>query len=155
MKFLVFLLLIISFSQEVPFKSKDEFEVKLDYQFKQRPPDDNTVIHVDETHRDRERRTSTAILPYLILNVKMLQTGEASRVRISTNISQQTSIRKIKEGVIIPIEIGFTDDAKDRVTAHEYALTLLTDDRAELSRIVLFIGEDGTFLVNGERRGRF
>jgi hypothetical protein len=153
----IFFLLAISFLQELPYKPKEEFDIKLDYQFRQRPSADNksTVVMLDESQKEKERRTSSAILPYLSLSIKVLTALPATKARISSNLSQSISTRKVKEGTIIPLEVGFTDDVKDRVTAHQYFITFVGDDRTELSRIVIFIDEDGTFMVNGEKRGRF
>jgi hypothetical protein len=157
MKVLTIIFFLAFAFQEIPFKPKDEFEITLDYKFKQRSFDTNTkAVYLDETNREHERRTSTAMLPFLILKVKMIKLPlSESRVRISNNLNSKLVNRKIEEGTMIPIEVGFTDDAKDRVSAHEYVLTYLTPDKTETNRLVIFIEEDGTFFVNGEKRGKF
>ncbi len=151
------LLLAALFLQDVPLKPKDEFEVKLDYQFKSRPPQSiNTTVHLDETREEHDRRVSSTPLPFLTLNIKMLKLSEEEvRVRVTNNLTLRVAMRKVEAGTTIPLEIGFTDDAKDRVTAHHYFLTLLSPKKAELSKIEILIEEDGTFLVNGEKRGKF
>lgn len=142
--------------QELPLKPKDEFEIKLDYKFKQRSMDNSTTVHLNETARERDRRMSAALLPFLTLNVKILKLPAAEkRIYVTNNGDGKMISKKIVEGTIIPIEIGFTDDAKDRVSANEYILTFIAPDKTETSRIVIFIEEDGTFLVNGEQRGKF
>jgi hypothetical protein len=153
MKSIIFLFLTFSLTQEIPYKPKEEFEVKLDYQFKQRPREDRTIVHVTETNE--QRKENTAILPFLVLNVNIITAGEATRLHIGSNMVDNLGTKKLKDGTAIPIEFGFTDDVKDRVTPHEYTLTFLSSERKAMSKIVLFIAEDGTFLVNGERRGRF
>lgn len=156
MKALITILLLV-FLQEIPFKPKDEFEITLDYKFKQRGVDASTkAVYLDETNKERERRNSTALLPFLVLNIKMhkLPQGEV-KVKIGTNLNGRVVNRKVSEGTTIPIEVGFTDDAKDRVSAHQYVLTFMTPDKSETNRIVIFIEEDGTFFVNGEKRGKF
>jgi len=50
--------------------------------------------------------------------------------------------------------MGYTDDIKGRVTEHEYTVYFLSKDKKPVSRIVIYFQEDGTFLVNGEKRGR-
>jgi hypothetical protein len=71
-------------------------------------------------------------------------------------MSQGLVNKKLKHPLTtFPLVIGYTDDVKDRVTPHEYILTFLSEDKTPLSRIVIFIDEDGTFAVNGEKRGRF
>jgi hypothetical protein len=157
MKLLTILFCLAFVVQEIPLKPKEEFEITLDYKFKQRSLDANAkAVYMDETNKERDRRTSTALLPFLILNVKMLKLPQAEpKIKISNNHNPRVVTRKVSEGTIIPIEVGFTDDAKDRVSAHQYVLTFLTPEKSETNKIVIFIEEDGTFLVNGERRGKF
>lgn len=150
------LLLAFLFTQEIPVKPKDEFEVKLDYQFKNRPAQDLNSVHFDETKKEHERRVSSAPLPFLTLNIKMLKlSAEEVKMRVTNNLTPRVAVRKVEEGTVVPLQIGFTDDVKDRVTAHQYTLTLLSPKKTETSRIEILIEEDGTFLVNGEKRGKF
>lgn len=155
MKSLALLSLLFLFQDQLPYKPKEEFEVKLDYQFKQRPSGDNASIHLDETRKDFERRTSTATLPYLILNIKMLSAAQGKKVRITSNLTNNVGSKKIQDGTIIPLDLGFTDDVKDRVTAHEYTLTFVSAEKKDLNRITILVEENGNFMVNGETRGRF
>ena len=142
--------------QDVRYKPNDEFDVKLLYEFKQRLMNENTTIYPSDGSGSGVRKTSSAMLPYLDIKLKMLklQTDEV-RLRIVNNKGQSVYGRKVKEGDVAPINMGFTDDLKDRVSAHEYTATFLTADRKEISRIVITVNEDGTFLVNNEKRGKF
>jgi hypothetical protein len=150
------LYLIFFLLQDLPYKPKEEFDIKLDYQFKQRSQENQGAVHLNETERERQRRTSTAQLPYLILKIKMLKLGEEeARVRIVNNLDQQVYNKKVEEGSIISLDMGFTADVKDRVKAHQYSILLLSPTKNEKSRILIDVEKDGTFLVNGEKRGRF
>ena len=153
MKPLILLLLILF--QELPYKPKEQFEIKSDYQFRQRPALDDREIRFDETRQEYERRTETGLLPHLTLNVKMLSLENESRVKITNNLNKMETTKKLKEGIVIPVVLGFTDDVKDRVNPHLYTLTFMSNERKDLSKIVIMVEEDGTFLVNGEKRGRF
>lgn len=154
---LVSALLILFLFQEVPYKPVEEFQIGLDYTFKHRVAFDNTTVHLDETRKEFDRRTSTMPLPYLEINVKFLKLGDnEARLRIIDNFGKRIyNNRKIKTNEVINLDMGFTDDAKDRVSAHEYTLYLLSAEKKEVSRIVVFIDKNGDFYVNGERRGRF
>jgi len=145
-------LLLVLFLQEVPFKSKNEFEIKLNYEFKQRPAPQAVKVSFEKSVDSRDNQ---AILPYLALDINILSVGPATRVKFSNNSEGYTGSKKVKDGSQFHLVIGFTDDVKDRVTAHEHILTFIDNEKRELSRIVLFIDTDGTFLVNGEQRGRF
>jgi hypothetical protein len=150
MKYIAFVL-IVFLMQDVPFKPKEEFEIKLDYQFKHRPTSNHAWVAA-ETVADN----SNSVLPYLVLNVKVLKiSNEEVRLRIKNNKEAAFTNKKITEGSIIPIELGFTDDVKDRVTAHDYTLTFINPDKVGVSLIHILIDSDGSFYVNDERRGKF
>lgn len=152
---MVYLIFTLAFFvlQEIPFKGKEEFEVKLDYQFKQRPlPDLNTV----DLGRVHDPRGASTVLPYLILNIKIRELeGEKMRLRITNNREDRTAQRRVSAGQVIELDLGFTDDMKDRVTAHKHTLTFIDEHKTPVNRIVIEVQEDGTFLVNGENRGKF
>jgi hypothetical protein len=156
MKILAFLSFCLFLAQDLPYKPKEDFEIKLDYQFKQRPVADKNSVHLDETQKERDRRTSASMLPYLIIRINLLNLPEEEvKVRVTSNLHEIVFQKKISKGSSLPLDLGFTDDVKDRVTAHEYQLTFLSPAKKEMSRILLLIEEDGTFIVNGEKRGRF
>jgi hypothetical protein len=154
MKYLFALYLFVVL-QEVPYKPFGEFEIKLKYEFRQRPPVANATTVTFDGSSNSQHRDAGALLPFLTLNVNIISAGAATRIKFTHNKNLQPTTKKVRDGASFPMEIGFTDDVKDRVTPHEYFLTFVGDDKKEISRIVLFIDEDGTFLVNGEKRGRF
>jgi hypothetical protein len=80
---------------------------------------------------------------------------EEIKLRITDNLGSVVLNKKIKQNDVIVINMGFTDDMKDRVTAHEYTVRFLDDDKKELSRILITVSADGSFLVNNEKRGKF
>lgn len=148
--------LLIAFFQDIAYKPKEEFDIQLDYKFKQRPsPDISSSVNLNETKAEYERRTSTDLLPFLTLNVKMVKLSNEVKVRVTNNMNSRIFNRKVAEGSVVPIELGFTADVKDRVNPHEYVLTFMSPEKSEVSRILIVVEEDGTFLVNGEKRGKF
>ena len=149
------LFIAIFLLQEIPFKPTEQFEIKLDYQFKPRPLHDaNTVQLGQEVSRYSE--TGSGVLPYLILNIRLLELPEEKmRVQISTNLKERPSSKKVSTDALIELDLGFTDDMVDRVSAHQYVLTFIDAAKNPVDRIVINVDEDGSFLVNGERRGKF
>jgi hypothetical protein len=140
----------------LPYKPKEEFEIKLDYKFRQRPNTElSSTVNLNETRAEHDKRTSSDLLPYLILNVNLLKLNNETRIRITNNFDQKSTSKKISEGTILPIDLGFTADVKDRTSAHQYTITFLSPEKSGTSRIVIHVDEDGSFLVNGEKRGRF
>jgi hypothetical protein len=155
MKCFVGILIFICF-QDIPFKAKDEFEVKLNYDFKQRPVAEFNTVRFGESAKEQQQRASSSVLPYLILNITPLALSqEKMRVRIATNLQDKTSTKKVSVHSAITLDLGFTDDMKDRVTPHEYSLTFITSDKSPVDKIVIRIEEDGSFYVNDEKRGKF
>jgi len=149
------LCLIISFQAEVPFKPKNEFEIKLNYSFKQRSPEEHNTFRYDAHEKGHNSQNSSSMLPYLILNVKILKaTSTEMKLKVVNNLSGKTISKKVHEGLEFEIVMGFTDDVKDRVTANEYTIFMQNEKREHQSKIVIFVGEDGAFLINDEVRGK-
>lgn len=150
MKFLI-LFILLTMQDSIPFKAKDEFELKMDYQFKQRISEDRQVLDYRET-----RPKATGPLPYLTLDLKILKMNEGEeRIRIYDNKNTFNLTKKLKADTVVKLDLGYTADIKDRVTAHEYIVLLIGENSKEpVSKIVIHVEEDGSFLVNGEERGR-
>jgi hypothetical protein len=141
----------------VPFKPSEEFKIELDFIFRQRPAVAASVLTLDETrHEEEARRYSGGPLPYLFLNCKMLklQDGE-TKVRAVTNKGLVIFSKKASIESVYRLDLGYVADMKDRVTSHEFTIYLLSDKKKQLSRIHLFVQEDGTWLINDEKRGKF
>lgn len=153
MKFAWLIIGLLFAQDQVPFKAKDHFEISLDFKFKPRPPaaGNSTVVQTDK----RFASTSHLVLPYLYLKVKVLKLEtQEHRVRIENNHGVTLLSKKAEAGMETTLDMGFTDDIKDRVSSHEYVVSFLTKDRQRLSRIVITFDEDGTYIVNGEKRGK-
>jgi hypothetical protein len=149
------LILAVCFVQDVPLKPSDEFDIKLDYNFRSRPTADRNTVVLDG-RPNVSRHTSDGVLPYLILHITPLKLAEEKmRVRIGTLVDDRVTQKKVEVNNEFIIDLGFTDDMKDRVTASHYILTFLDADKAPVDKIVINIAEDGSFFVNGEKRGKF
>lgn len=137
---------------EVPFRAKDDFQVELKYNFKEKPAKDLNTLAWDA---DPAKQPS-GLLPYLIVNVKILNAKqEEIRFKCENNIGKTLFNKKAEKGLSYDIDMGYIDDVKDRVTAHRYTVYALTGDKEAINRIELLVMEDGTFMVNGEKRGKF
>jgi hypothetical protein len=158
MTLLAFLFIILSVQEPAPpLKASNEFKLELEYKFKARPAAENTFIDLTETVSEKEKRTqSTSPLPYLIVHLTFNKLSDQEvRVRCTDNNKKNRLSKKAETGKIYTVDLGFTEDMKDRVTAYEYVFILQSPEKTETSQIVLRVEEDGTFLVNGERRGKF
>jgi hypothetical protein len=141
-------LVLSSFAEDIPFKSKDEFEVNLDFKFRTR------VKESSEVYTSTTSNTSGP-LPYLTISMKVLKVapGEA-KIRIINSKGQMLYTRKAAEGSVVNLDMGYTDDIKGRVTEHEYTLVFISQDKKPLSRIVIHFQEDGSYFINNEKRGK-
>lgn len=154
---LAFLLLEPSQETQPPLKAAEDFKLELEYKFKPRPAAENTYIDLTETEREKEKRLSgTTPLPYLIIHLSFPRLPENEvRIRCSDNDKKNRLSRKVEVGKVYTLDLGFTEDMKDRMTPHEYTFYLMDKEKKDISQIVLNVEPDGTFLVNGVRRGKF
>jgi hypothetical protein len=158
---LAVLFLILNVAQqgepEVPLKPNDEFQLTVDYKFKTRSAlSTNSNLNIDYANDRILKEGGSGPMPYLIIKFKMLKLSEQeTRVKVISNASKMVLSKKVKEGEDFDLDLGYTDDMKDRVSAFEYSIYFLSAEKKSVSRVQLFIMEDGTFLVNGEKRGKF
>ena len=132
----------------VPFKSNEEFELTLDHKFRNR-----IVEGADSDHREYR---NTGPLPFLSLSLKVLKAhAQEERIRIVDNERNVVLYKKIEPGQSYTFDAGFTVDMKDRVKPHEFTIWFMSKDRKQtVSRIVIHVAEDGTFIVNDQKRGK-
>lgn len=147
----LFLLAFLFFQSSTPYKSNDEFELKMDYQFRQRTLDNSKAVDYSD-----ERPKVTGPLPYLTVELKIVKANaEETKIRVTNNKNTAAVNKKLKDDMVFKLDLGFTDDMKDRVTPHEYTIAFLGDKSKEpLSKIVILVEEDGTLMVNEEKRGK-
>lgn len=159
-----FLLWSPPYQTDVPYKPDEEFKLTLDYSFKQRTTGSSSTttgndatINLNESNRDYNRRNGTSgPLPYLVINLVLLKINEGeAKVRVINGDGKLVLSKKAETGRIYKIDLGYTDDLKDRVTPHEYNIFIVSADKKELSRIHLFVKENGEFNVNNVMRGKF
>jgi hypothetical protein len=140
-------------TSEVPFRAKEDFQIELKYDLKQRPARDPNTVSLDPNVADKK---PLGPLPYLIVNVKILNAkAEEIRFKCEDNTGKSHFNRKAEKSLNYLIDMGYIDDLKDRVTPHTFTLYAVTDKKQSLNRIELLVMEDGTFMVNGEKRGKF
>lgn len=140
-----------STDQEIPLKSTDEFEVKLDYKLKDRPQADKPAYEAPNSNTPK----ATGPLPYLKTDIilKSIQPDEI-RLRVLNAKGATVANRKLSPNEVIKIDWGFTEDVKDRIVSHQYTIQFLNSGKKPVSQIILIIEEDGTLVVNNSKRGK-
>lgn len=142
--------------QDLPYKPESEYAIRVDLKFKPRPTEAPGKVDLSETREEYEKRNSTTPLPYLVLFLTVKESpNDESRIRLVRDGKQIIGNRKIEPDKEIKIEVGFTDDAKDKVSGYEHIVYFMNEDKKERSRIVITIEPNGDYLINGEKRGRF
>ncbi len=148
----VFLLL----QDRIPFKLKEDFEIKFDLSFKvPERTDVNNTVDLDETFRENQKRTGSASLPYLKLLIRIfkVQSGEVKLKVVQDDLSIILS-KKISHITEFKLEPGFTDDIKDRISGYKHVIQFYSSDKKVMSQIVIEFDTDGNYFVNGEKRGK-
>jgi len=145
--------LLLFQSAEVPYRTKEDFQVELKYELRSRPATEQNTIHLDPTGVKKGR---SGMLPYLMVTVKILDvTEEEVRFRCEDNTRHTVFNRKLPKASSFVIDMGYIDDIKDGLSANGYNVYAMSDEKEPLNRIEMKIEKDGTFLVNGEKRGKF
>jgi len=148
--FVIYFLLPFLLQESVPFKPTEEYEFTLNYEFRNKPGIDR--FEVDWSNM---QKYSEGTLPYAKIKIKLLKLSEEEeRVKIINNLGHRIYSRKASLDTDIEVELGFTDDLKDHISVFEYDIIFFSK-RNDVSRINLYVEEDGSFLVNGEKRGKF
>lgn len=152
----IILLSLFVIQEDVPYKPSEEFDLKFNFEFKDRGVDRNVnKIEMDLTLKEAEKRKASGLLPYLYLNLKVLkQQPEEIRVKLVENNKKVVMNKKFDSSTVLKLDLGFTDDIKDRTGAYEYIVTFLNEDKDPVSRIVIYFETDGTYKVNDQVRGK-
>ncbi|MBL7872652.1 MAG: hypothetical protein JNM78_13635 [Cyclobacteriaceae bacterium] len=154
---IIFYLLAGSFFQkQVPYKPSEEFELKIDYIFKERPPIDRQRVEYEQATDEKVRKAISGPMPYLLIELKILAvTDDEVRIRVVNGNGNLVFNRKATSGTVIKLDWGYTEDIKEKITTNEFTVYFNDEKRKSVSKIYLTILEDGIFMVNDEKRGKF
>ena len=144
---LVVLILTVFLFQDIPFKEKDQFDLKLDMQFKNRPTD-----HLNA--RPTQDKTDTTPLPYVTLTLTVLKILEdESKIRVVAEASTLQTINLTRRANVV-LDLGFAADIKDNIRPQKYSVNFYSAEKQLKRTILIHFEKDGTYYVNGEKRGR-
>lgn len=154
MIFLSLIFFVFNIQDEVPFKSKDDFEIKFDLSFKQRVYNEKAV-YMDETRAEHAKRTNVTPLPFLkfFVKIKHLEKQEV-KVKVIRDDKNTLFSKKAEDNMEFKLEAGFTDDIKDRIAGYKYVIQFLSPKKQVLSKIIIEFDKEGNYFVNGEKRGK-
>lgn len=150
----VFILFLVILQTDVPLRSNDTFECKLNLSFRTKNYGQPPVVDYGETVGEREKRLSNSPLPYLKINLTFLQLlPEEVRMQVLAN-DEIFKNKKITQGEMFELDLGFTDDIKDKISPNEYVIYTQTKDRKPVSKITISFNHEGEYFVNGVKRGK-
>lgn len=135
--------------QDVPYKATDEFEVKLKFEFRTKTTESNRV------NLDPSLNKTSGPLPYLKATIVILKlTSGEYKARVEDVHGKLIASKKVEVNTELKFDLGFIDDLKDKTSSHEFIVNLIDVDKKSISRIVISFDEEGTYYVNGEKRGK-
>lgn len=150
MHLIIYFLLPFLFQDSIPFKSAEEYEFKLDYEFRNKPGIDRFEVDWSNT-----QKYSGGTLPYVTIRFKLLKLSDSEeRVKIIDNLGHRIYSKKANTDNEVEIEMGFTDDLKDHISVYGFDV-IFYSKQMDVSRINIYVEEDGSFMINGEKRGKF
>lgn len=111
--------IVLNTQSEPPFKPSGDFELKIEYIFKERPPTDRQIVILDDESNDRASKSNAGQLPYLLIQLKALSvTDQEKRIRVMNTGGGIIYNRKVEAGSIIKLDWGFTEDIKYKIVSH-------------------------------------
>jgi hypothetical protein len=154
--FSFYLILSLFIQDQVPYKASEEFELKINYIFKERGAIDRKTVEYDKATDDKIRKATSGPMPYLLVDLKVLSIAENEiKIRVVNNEGHLVFTRKAAVGTVIKLDWGYTEDIKEKLTVNEFTVYFSDDKKKSISKIFLTILDDGIFMVNGEKRGKF
>lgn len=150
MHLIVYFLMPFLFQESTPFKPDDEYQFTLNYEFRNKAGIDRFAVDWSNT-----QKYSEGTLPFATVTIKpLVLSKEEEKAKIITNLGHRIYSRKASTDTDIVIEMGFTDDLKDHISVYEFDIIFFSGKR-DVSRINLFVDKEGTFFINGNKRGKF
>ena len=151
-----FFVLVLNVLDTIPFKANEDFEIKLDLTFKPRDQTDATkTVVLDEARASREKRTDGSLLPYLKLHVKIIKVQpDEIKLKVFKDDGSAIQSKKVEEGLVFILDLGYTDDIKDRISGYKYVIQFYSAEKKQVSKILIEFDSEGNYFVNGERRGK-
>ncbi|MEP2669559.1 MAG: hypothetical protein ABJH04_11215 [Cyclobacteriaceae bacterium] len=142
--YLILVLVPFLFQDQIPLKPNDEFTSSLDYEFRTKPGGDG-----------KPGGFAAGRLPYAEIRITPTKLSEEEeKVRVTNNLGHRIYSRKAVENKELVIDMGFTDDLKDHISVYAFEIVFFSKG-GDTSKITIFVQEDGTVLINGEKKGKF
>lgn len=152
---LYFLLSIILLIQDqIPLKPNREFEIVTKYELRKKAEHEANQVVFDRSD-DSNRSNNSDMLPYLTLSIKIKKWApDVTQVKITDSSGKVFLKKKQSDDGQYSLDMGYVDDMKDNVTSGKFWVAFIKEKKV-IEQISIEVEADGTFLVNGEKRGKF
>jgi hypothetical protein len=143
--------LVLHAQDDVPFMPADQFESKIDLAFKKRESSNpSDYIYSDGS---QPKKTTDTPIAFLTINFTLLRAEGEVKVNVINGRSNRTS--KVKVGTPVKLAVGFIEDVKNNGEDVEINLIFSNDLKKPIRKVTFKIGQDGSYFVNDEKRGKF
>ncbi|MEM6524427.1 MAG: hypothetical protein AAF693_11565 [Bacteroidota bacterium] len=141
----------VSAQDPIPYEPKENFRFELDYTFKTRPPPDTDKVSFVESNTPR----GSQVLPYLKVKFEFSDFDvKYFKYKVQNYSGSIIKTRKIRLPESYVLDMGFSDDLKDRITSHKYSIYFYEKSKKAISKIDIEVAENGDLFLNGEFHGR-
>jgi hypothetical protein len=141
------------FQQDPPLKPTSQFDIITNYQLKTKPTSDNPKIVFEREVETKE--TGTDLLPYLAIQIKVKYwKPDVEQIKVVDGLNKTHLKKKVNDSGVYDLDLGYVDDMKDGVTSGTFNINFM-ERKKIIETITLTVEPDGTFKVNGEKRGKF
>lgn len=149
--FLIFLLIsgIATAQINIPFREDSSYRFQLDYNFKSKPLPEKDYVSLRH-----EKSNGSEVLPYVKLNFDLLKLQENDyRIKVVDNHNRSVLNKRLKEPLSFTIDMGFSDDLKERIVPYSYSVFFLDEAKKIQSKITIEVSEEGILMLNEQVYG--
>jgi hypothetical protein len=142
---------VLHSQEDIPFMPADQFESKIDLTFKKRESSDPSIYTFSDG--SQPKKTTDAPIAFLAINFVLLRSEGEVKVNVINGRYNRAS--KVKVGAPVKLAVGFIEDVKNNGEDVEINLIFSNDLKKPIRKVTFKIGQDGSYFVNGEKRGKF
>lgn len=143
--------LVLHSQEDIPFLPADQFKSKIDLIFKKRESSDPSTYTFSDG--SQPKKTIDTPIAFLAINFTLLRADGEVKVNVINGRSERAN--RVKVGTPVKIAVGFIEDVKNNGEDVEINLIFSNDLKKPIRKVTFKIGQDGSYFVNGEKRGKF
>ncbi len=143
--------LVLHAQEDIPFMPADQFQSKIDLTFKKRESSNPS----DYIYSDGSQPKKTTDTPIAFLDINFMLLRSEGEVKVNVINGRSNRMSKVKVGTPVKLAVGFIEDVKNNGEDVEINLIFSNDLKKPIRKVTFKIGQDGSYFVNDEKRGKF